>query len=131
MSCAFNTADRAERGRLAEAYVADWLRNNNFSVIARNFRLKLGEVDIIARQADVIAFIEVKFRTSVYFHISQVITPKKQKSIIKTAQLFMVQQGIRDAVIRFDVALLTLTDDAVDLTYIPNAFGPEEEYQCF
>lgn len=131
MSCAFNLADRAERGRLAEAYVADWLSNNNFSVIARNFRLKLGEVDIIARQADVVAFIEVKFRASLYFHISQVITPKKQKSIIKTAQLFMLQQGLKDVVIRFDVALLTMNDDAVDLTYIPNAFGPQEEHRCF
>ncbi len=50
------------RGRLAETVAAFWLRTKGYSILATRLKLPVGEVDIIARRGDTLAFIEVKQR---------------------------------------------------------------------
>lgn len=117
---------RREFGNHGEDFVATWLINRGFSILARNYQTRLGEVDIIATKDDVVAFIEVKTRTSPQFPITSTITRTKQRRITRAATAYILSKGIRNKVLRFDVATVTKTvTSSYDLTYIPNAFTIE------
>lgn len=55
------------RGHDAEQMVVDYLLQQGYTICARNYAIKAGEIDIIARKAEVIAFVEVKMRARRYF----------------------------------------------------------------
>ncbi len=68
----------------------------------------MGEIDIIAEQAGVVVFIEVKARSDHEFgHPFDAFTPTKQKKIVQTAQSFLARKRIADKPMRFDVVALT------------------------
>ena len=83
-----------------------------------------GEIDVIAEQAGVIVFIEVKARSDHEFgHPFDALTPTKQKNIIQTTQSFLVQKRIPDKSMRFDVVELTLDPpDSWRIELLENAF---------
>jgi putative endonuclease len=116
------SVDRRALGAQAEAFVSKYLQNNGFQIIAHNYRCRGGEIDIIASKEDVLVFVEVKFRTTHYFPLSQIVSPSKQRKIIQTAQWYIMHHAVGDKVIRFDIALVESDNLAVPLTYIPNAF---------
>lgn len=109
-------------GQKGEAAVVVWLQQNGFVIIARNFQIRAGEIDIIASKNDLIVFVEVKTRMQTYFPISTVVTFSKQKCIVKTAQRFVLTNNIRDKVLRFDVATVTFNENVPSIQYIENAF---------
>jgi putative endonuclease len=110
-------------GDIGEQVVEKWLVFNNFKILAKNYRTKLGEVDLIAQKDDVIAFVEVKTRKTEYFPTSLVVNRSKQQKIIRAAKHFVLQNQIRDKVLRFDVATVLLKENNEHVvTYIPNAF---------
>lgn len=110
-------------GNQGEEVVASWLMAKGFTLLAKNYQTRLGEVDIIATQGEVVAFIEVKTRKSSHFPISNTITYTKQKRIIRAATSFILKHQIRDRVLRFDVATVTLqAQNSYDISYIENAF---------
>jgi putative endonuclease len=122
-----NTNQRKTIGNYGERFVADWLKQHNFSILAHNFATKMGEVDIIARTKDLIIFVEVKTRTSDYFALSQIIVPSKQRKIVATAASFILENKLYRYSYRFDVALLCKKNDQFELNYIENAFAPDDE----
>jgi putative endonuclease len=107
-------------GNLGEELVATYLKQQGFSIVARNFRIKQGELDIVALKGELLACVEVKTRSTVYFATSSVITPSKQKKIVTAAKHFRVSEGYLDTVVRFDVALVDYQSG--EITYIDNAF---------
>ena len=74
-------------GRIAEACCAGLLRLKGFRIIARDFRVPAGEIDIIARKGRLLAFIEVKARRSA---AEEVLTAKQRKRIVRAAEAFMM-----------------------------------------
>lgn len=122
----FNDA-RKKKGFAAEQAVADYLSNQGYRIIARNYRLRGGELDLIAQQESVIAVVEVKMREHEYFDLSQVITHAKQRKIIRTAQEFLLRHNYNDDayVLRFDVALVLADKEQHTITYIADAFTQE------
>ena len=62
-----------ELGNLGERLVADWLEAKNFLILARNFKARSGEIDLIAQKDDLVAFVEVKTRIKAYFQPSTAI----------------------------------------------------------
>ena len=110
-------------GQRGEHLTAQWLEQHNFSILAQNYRTKVGEIDIIAAKDDVVAFIEVKTRKVKHFPIALTVTPSKQKKIIKTAQHFILQNSITNKVLRFDIATISFQNKKPALSYIPNAFS--------
>ena len=74
-------------GRIAEACCAGLLRLKGFRIIARDFRVPAGEIDIIARKGRLLAFIEVKARRSA---AAEVLTAKQRKRIVRAAEAFMM-----------------------------------------
>jgi putative endonuclease len=119
---------RIQLGKKGETLVAQYLAQQGFSIKEINFSLRCGEIDIIAFKDKTLAFVEVKVRTTAYFHISEVVNYAKQKKIIQTARNYIAQHQCIDMNFRFDVALIEAQDQDFAITYIPNAFAPGDEY---
>lgn len=109
-------------GSAGEHAVGQWLQQQGFKILAYNYRIKGGEIDVIATRQEVIAFIEVKVRTAHYFNSSEVVTPSKQKKIIATARHFCMRHKLNNMVYRFDVALLKPQENSFEITYLAHAF---------
>lgn len=90
-------------GKYGEDMACDYLRNKGLEIIARNFKCRVGEIDIIAQDDEFIVFAEVKLRKNADFALArEFVTPSKQQKIIKTAQLWLSLNN-NDRQPRFDV----------------------------
>ena len=116
------TATR-QLGEKGEKIVANYLINKNFEIIAKNYRKRIGEIDLIAQKGDYLIFVEVKTRRSNYFPISNTVSYSKQRKIIKTAELFILSNKINNKVFRFDVASVLYQNGKYNINYIENAFN--------
>ena len=116
---------RRALGNQGETLVEEYLLKQGFSIVMKNFSVRGGEIDLIACKKDVIAFIEVKTRTHIYFDTSEVITLAKQKKIIFAAKFFIAKQAYVDMTYRFDVALVH-GEQQKEITYLENAFCEQE-----
>ncbi len=117
------------RGHEAERLVADHLRQQGYTVLEHNYRTKTGEIDIILKKNDLIAFVEVKMRSAHYFNLSLVVDRSKQQKIIKTALHYAARNHYTQHVLRFDVALVEPgpQGDGFVVSFIPNAFTAPEQ----
>ncbi|MFA6527085.1 MAG: YraN family protein [Candidatus Babeliales bacterium] len=109
-------------GRKGEEAVATWLKQHGYTILECNYRTRCGEVDIIASNHEIMAFVEVKTRTTEYFPTHLVVNKRKQNKVIKAALHYMVKHRISDKVIRFDIASVTPVEGGFAVDYIPNAF---------
>ncbi len=111
-----------QQGFAAETFVAQFLEKSGFTILARNYMSRYGEIDLIGLKSDILVFVEVKQRTNNSFDLSELITVSKQKKIIITAKEFLTKHHYDEKICRFDVALLEGALPAPVLTYIPNAY---------
>lgn len=114
------------KGAKGEAMVARFLGNKGFSVVARNYQCRYGEIDIIAEDGEFVIFVEVKTRKeNPAVPIEEAVDFKKQKRMIITAEDYLTKSP-SDKQPRFDVALVTISEnngkDRYNLKYIENAF---------
>jgi len=110
---------RNAKGEEGEDVVVDYLMQNSFDIIERNYRFGKKEIDIIARKNDLIVFVEVKLRTGKKFGVGlESIDYKKRKNIKVASVYYLLSHGFEEVSVRFDVASV---DDG-KLTYIENAF---------
>ena len=94
------------RGRRAETVAAWLLRLKGYRVLARDFRAKVGEVDLIARRGGILALVEVKARPSLEEAI-EAIGPRQRRRIERAAEAFLQQNaGLATLNPRFDVILI-------------------------
>ena len=112
--------DTASSGRQAEALAERLLTGAGLAIIARNFRCRHGEIDLIARETDTFVFCEVRLRTGdSHGGAEESITPRKQARIAAAARYFLTARP--EAPCRFDVLLLQ-TLDVARIRWIRNAF---------
>ena len=81
------------KGNLAEDKACEFLLNNGFMIIERNFYSRFGEIDIIATKDEVLHFIEVKSGLD-YESAIQNITPKKLSRLIKTGNVYLKKNAL-------------------------------------
>ncbi len=94
------------RGRRAEALAAWWLRLKGYRILARDFRVASGEIDLIARRGRVIALVEVKARPSLD-EAREALLPHQRKRIERAAEVFLQRNpALAGLDLRFDVVLL-------------------------
>jgi putative endonuclease len=117
---------RAHVGAYGEQLVCGYLQKQNFVILAKNFRKRNGEVDLIARKGTLIVFVEVKARTHNNVDSAEIITLSKQRKIAYAAASFMLEKISDLCVCRFDVALVALDMPKPIITYIADAFQAEE-----
>lgn len=110
-------------GNDAEHFVATRLEQEGFILLERNYQKPYGEIDLIARKADVIAFVEVKMRRSHTGLIHGVVNQTKQRKIALVAKEYIARHHIGNSVYRFDVAFVFIDqENRLQLEYIANAF---------
>jgi putative endonuclease len=99
------TADRRALGAAGEELVAAWYVAQGYEVVARNWRCREGELDVVARRGDVVVFCEVKSRSSDAFGAPvEAVGPAKQRRLRVLGSRWLADTGTRAGTIRFDVA---------------------------
>jgi len=110
-------------GSLGEEAALKFLKASGYKILARNYKSRLGEIDIIAQDKDTVCFIEVKARASGRFGLPQeALSGFKQRQISKTALGFLKDKGFLDKKARFDVVALTYQKDYPRIELIKDAF---------
>jgi putative endonuclease len=111
--------NRRELGNLGEEQVAGYLRRKGWEILERNYRFAGREIDIIAREGDVIVFIEVKKRNqSRWGRGAEAVDYRKRRRIAGAASHYLAANSLTEVNVRFDVASL----DGGSLEYIEDAF---------
>jgi len=114
-----------ETGDLGEEISENFLLESGYTILDKNFRCNIGEIDIIAREGNYICFIEVKTRYGDLFgRPCEAVTFSKQQKISKVAQIYIMKKRLYKFYFRFDVieVILNKDDDSYSIKFIKNAF---------
>jgi putative endonuclease len=118
-------------GKAGEAQAVDFLKNTGYLIASRNYKTKLGEIDIIAWEKDTVCFIEVKTRTTDKFgYPEDALTLHKQKQISQAALVFLKEKKLFDKKARFDVVSITGSGNLPEIKLTRNAFELDERFTC-
>jgi putative endonuclease len=103
-----------QRGASAESDAARLLIASGYRIVARNFRCRFGELDIIAREGDVLVFVEVRSRgDAVHGDAIAAIGPRKQRQVARVAAFYLdAMRPVFDEC-RFDVVAITAGEPVV------------------
>ena len=114
------------RGEDYERRAAALLAGKGLRVLARNFRARAGEIDIIALEGETLVFVEVRARSNpAYASAAASVDLRKQRKLLATAQNFLKRHpGWRERPCRFDVIAFEPRQSATELTpnWIRGAF---------
>ena len=118
------TIQRRDLGRFGEETAASYLRHKGFNIIERNYRQRIGELDIIARQGSCLVFVEVRTKTDDRCGLpEESVTAVKIKKLRRLAQSYLQARSIKsDQDIRFDVVAIMHTNGQTTINHIENAF---------
>jgi putative endonuclease len=116
---------RHHLGRVGEEAAIHYLQGQGYRILKHNFRCRFGEIDLIARDGDVLVFIEVKTRRSHAFGPpAAAVTLRKQHHIVKVAQWYLAHMGGGQETCRFDVVTIEMNALQLHIEIIKNAFQP-------
>lgn len=100
----------AELGRRGEDAAARWYQKQGFAIVARNFRTRMGELDLVAVRGDLLVIAEVKARSgdAGFGTPAEAVDYHKQQRLIRAAQLFLQRNPVYSRLaVRFDVVEIT------------------------
>ena len=101
------TRERMRTGAEGEDRARETLERAGYRILSRNYRCRHGEVDLVAEEGDVIAFVEVKARRSGIYGIPALsVTRAKRRRILRAALHWLLSRGMPDRPVRFDVVSL-------------------------
>ena len=112
-------------GHYCEDLASNYLSSNSYTILNRNFKNRLGEIDIVCLKDNLLIIIEVKGRYNSNFGTPcESVTYKKQKSIIKVAYSYLLYKRFKNINIRFDVIEVYLNNknDLIKINHIKDAF---------
>lgn len=135
-----NSPDTSLIGRTGEDLAARFLLQNGFDLVACNFKVPIGrnrkdvqvtgEIDIIALDADVLCFVEVKTRSSDEFSTPQsAVDLRKQRQITRTARVYKKIFGLQKMRFRYDVIGIVLNKTKAPKIEIFKAFWTDEKFK--
>ncbi len=108
-------------GKRSEALACEYLTRHGLQLVARNWRSRFGEIDLVLREGDTIVFVEVRLRTSAtHGGAGESIDARKRAKLLAAARLYMA--GKREQPCRFDVVLLRRLDPP-EMEWIRNAIS--------
>jgi putative endonuclease len=116
---------RRSIGEAGEEAAGRWLVRSGLTIVARGFRSRFGEIDLVAREGSVVVFVEVKTRTGDRFgRPAEAVTRAKRARLTRTAAIFLARFGWNDLPCRFDVVEMQPRGERWHVTHIPDAFRP-------
>ena len=92
-------APHLQIGRLGEQAAVDYLQNRGFKIIERNYRKKFGEIDIVAKRASVVHFVEVKASryTNIGISPEENVHFKKQQRLHRAIKTYLMERNISES----------------------------------
>ncbi len=115
--------EKKELGKKGEEVAVQFLKKKGYRIIERNYTCRLGEMDVIAKEKDTFAFIEVKTRTTTTFGPPQLaVDLSKQNQLSKVALHFLKEKRLEDVKARFDVVAILFGPKGEEIELIKDAF---------
>lgn len=114
---------RGELGRRGEAVAEEFLRTLSYTIVARNYRCRAGEIDLVALDGPILVFVEVRSRTgSAYGTPLESVDGRKQARVGRVARQFCAMRGWLDRDARFDVVGIRFDDEPPAVEHVRGAF---------
>ncbi len=114
--------NRQTLGRTGEDIAASAYERDGYHIVARNFRCRQGEIDVIARRDRTLVFCEVKTRRTDFFgDPSEAVTPEKQARLRRLAAVWLAQNSASGMRLRFDVVSIVADRDGTRVTRLEDA----------
>jgi putative endonuclease len=113
-----------KKGKEAEDIAANYLVSRGFEIVERNFTIRGGEIDIIARDGDTLVFVEVKSSRTPLFDPIEQMTRRKISFLKRAAEIYLFKKGLLDRInCRFDVITVKFRPDGeTEIRHFKNAF---------
>lgn len=110
-------------GQVGEDLAAKFLEKHDYKIVARNYKIRSAEIDIIAEKNLTIIFVEVKTRSNIRHGLAvEAVNLRKQKRIIEAASVFLQDEKYFDYACRFDVIEIYSVGENFKVNHIENAF---------
>lgn len=123
------TKESLNLGKKGEEIAAGLLEKNGYKILYRNYKTKLGEIDIVACDKDTVCFIEVKTRHSDKFGLpSEAVSPAKKRQLSKAALTFLKEKNLMDKSARFDIISIIYSKEGPKPDLIKDAFELNESF---
>ena len=115
--------DRQILGEIGENLACEELKRRGYEILARRYRRRGGEIDVIASHGPTIVFIEVKTRAGDAFGTGvEAVSRVKQRRLTWVATDFLMRQRLMDRPCRFDVVSIDLSAQGAAIEVFENAF---------
>ncbi len=110
-------------GAIGERMAADYLEQQGFRILERNYRYERGEIDLVAEEGDELVFVEVKTRrTKTFGEPEEAVQEMKQEHIRNTAEGYLLERHLEEKIFRFDVVAVLLMGEKPEINHIRDAF---------
>lgn len=117
------TDNRQSLGETGEDLACTELGRRGYAILARRYRSRFGEIDIVARSSQTIVFVEVKTRAGDDFGGSAAaVTPWKQRRIAQMAVDYLSRNELHDQPCRFDVVTVDMKASGPEIVVYEHAF---------
>ena len=127
-SVAVMTYARIALGKSGEDLACRELERRGYAILARRYRRRRGEIDIIARDGATLVFVEVKARDSHEFgDASEAVTALKQRRMTELARDYLMRNRLTDCPCRFDVVSIHFDAGVAVLELFQNAFDADDQ----
>lgn len=125
------TFARINSGKKGEGLAVSYLKKQDYKIIEKNYKTKLGEIDIIADYKGCICFVEVRARNNQVFGLpEETILKKKQLQVSKAALAYIKRYKLEDKSCRFDVVSIKGVDSPdPEIKLIKNAFDLDSRWR--
>lgn len=118
-----STKSKRTIGNIGEDVAVNFLKQQGYIIIEKNFYYQHGEIDIIAKEGDTLVFIEVKSRRSDRFGSpEESVTPKKQELLRRTAEGYVASKNLANIECRFDVVSVMMKDGKAECHVLKDCF---------
>jgi putative endonuclease len=115
-------SDKIQKGKDAEDQAANFLIKQGYEIVARNYRYKQLEIDLIVRKEKWLVFVEVKMRSSDAFgYPEEFVNYQKAKNIVTAAEQYTFDKKY-DGNVRYDVVAISMRNGVPDIKHFEDAF---------
>ena len=115
-------AQHNELGKKGEQLAIDYLVENGYSIVEKNYRFQKAEIDVIAQKENVLVVVEVKTRSTDYFGNPQdFVNPKKIKLLVSAIDNYVTEKDL-DVEIRFDIIAIVKQKNIFKIEHLEDAF---------
>ena len=106
-------------GKFGEEEAKQYLEQQGYKILDRNFSCKRGEIDIIALDKEEIVFVEIKSRTNQEFGLpAEAVTKKKIEHILKTAEYYLYIRNLQNEPTRIDVIEIFIQNKLIKINHL-------------